>query len=603
MDKKYIHYCWFGNNPLPKLAEKCIESWKKYLPDYEIIKWSEDNVDINECPFIKEAYENKKWAFVADYARTKAIYEMGGIYFDTDMEVTKDISDLLKDDSFLGVEDSGKIACGVWFERNPHSFLSTALLEKYRSFDGFSVDDMCNISIPLLITEILEKCGFQYNSQVVQHLDNGMVIYPRDYFYPYSYNRENNIFTDNTCMIHYYDASWVPFRDKIELKMVRLFGRSRTISLIKFCQKIKYYLRCILKTILFPIVIYRNIKRKRALINDEYLLRINNTLKLINEKSDKDYITMYNKNWLGVTSATIELFDNIVDCGEILRKKDGVKIAKAILDSDIKQVVFSSLTKGEKYIISYIKNHNSNIKIKTFWHGSHSQILDDYGWQRNMEIIELHKKGFIDVAAICKESLVKFYEYNNIKTKFITNRVVLNKKIENNSKSNGETRIGIYAARCEDWRKNMFAEIAAAAQIPNVVIDMVPLSEKAKKFAEKFGVAITGVSENLSRDALIERMSKNSVNLYVTFSECSPMLPLESFEAGVPCVTGNNNHYFKTGNLNKFTVVNNEENPFEIVDRINDCINNKKIIMEEYKKFRSKNIENSKNDVSEFIKM
>ena len=95
----------------------------------------------------------------------------------------------------------------------------------------------------------------------------------------------------------------------------------------------------------------------------------------------------------------------------------------------------------------------------------------------------------------------------------------------------------------------------------------------------------------------------NSVNLYVTFSECSPMLPLESFEVGVPCVTGNNNHYFKDGDLHKYTVVNNEEDPLEIVERINDCINNKKRIMEEYKKFRNKNIENSKNDVSEFIKI
>ena len=92
--KKYIHYCWFGDKPLPKLAKKCIESWKKYLPDYEIIRWSEENVDLEECPFIKGAYENKKWAFVADYARTRALNEMGGIYFDTDMEVTKNIDEL-----------------------------------------------------------------------------------------------------------------------------------------------------------------------------------------------------------------------------------------------------------------------------------------------------------------------------------------------------------------------------------------------------------------------------------------------------------------------------------------------------------------------------
>ena len=115
--KKYIHYCWFGGKPLPKLAKKCIKSWKKYLPDYEIIRWSEENVDLEECPFIKEAYENKKWAFVADYARTKAIYEYGGIYFDTDMEVVKNIDELLNtgNDHAAYVNDDHELSGGKAF--------------------------------------------------------------------------------------------------------------------------------------------------------------------------------------------------------------------------------------------------------------------------------------------------------------------------------------------------------------------------------------------------------------------------------------------------------------------------------------------------------
>ena len=123
--KKYIHYCWFGGKPLPKLAKQCLKSWEKYLPDFEIKLWNEDNVDLNECPFIKEAYENKKWAFVADYARTKAMYEYGGIYFDTDMEIIKPIDHLLNEENgFLGVEDSHMIACGVWFEPKEKSYLA-----------------------------------------------------------------------------------------------------------------------------------------------------------------------------------------------------------------------------------------------------------------------------------------------------------------------------------------------------------------------------------------------------------------------------------------------------------------------------------------------
>ena len=140
---KYIHYCWFGGKPLPKLAKKCLKSWEKYLPDYKIIRWDESNVDINECNFIKDAYKKKKWAFVADYARTKAMYDYGGIYFDTDMEVIKNIDDLLKNnESFLGVEDSHMIACGVWYEKNKHSYLATQMLSFYRQQDSFDIDDL-----------------------------------------------------------------------------------------------------------------------------------------------------------------------------------------------------------------------------------------------------------------------------------------------------------------------------------------------------------------------------------------------------------------------------------------------------------------------------
>ena len=154
--KKYIHYCWFGNNPLPKLAKQCIASWKKYLPDYEIKCWNESNSNLEECKFVKEAYENKKWAFVADYIRTKAMYEYGGIYFDTDMEITKPIEELLTEDNgFLGVEDSHMIACGVWYEPKPKSYLSKKMLDFYRSQEYFDVDNIYKISIPRIISGIL----------------------------------------------------------------------------------------------------------------------------------------------------------------------------------------------------------------------------------------------------------------------------------------------------------------------------------------------------------------------------------------------------------------------------------------------------------------
>ena len=176
--EKIIHYCWFGDKPLPKLAKKCLKSWQKYLPDFKIMKWSEENVDLDECPFLRGAYNQKKWAFVADYVRTKALKEYGGIYFDTDMEITKNIDHLFdeKTDTFLGVEDSGYVAVGVWFERNKNAIIPTRLLEQYRELKEFDIDAMVDFTIPKMISEILNPYGLKYGRMEVQHLPNKITI-------------------------------------------------------------------------------------------------------------------------------------------------------------------------------------------------------------------------------------------------------------------------------------------------------------------------------------------------------------------------------------------------------------------------------------------
>lgn len=596
--KKYIHYCWFGNKPLPKLAKKCIKSWKKYLPDYEIIKWSEDNVNLDECPFIREAYDNKKWAFVADYARTKALYEMGGIYFDTDMEVTKDISNLFDCNTFLGVEDTGFIAVGVWYEKEKKSYLSTKLLEKYKSLKGFNPSKAYDISIPKLITEIFDNLGFYKSNKNIQNLKHNIRIYPREYFYPYSYNWQNNLFTENTCMIHYYDASWIPLKDRIEINMVRKIGRKNTSKIFNFYRKTKP----IIKVLLFPITIYKQKKQKQNMITDDYIKHIDSVIKNIEDYKNSEYIALHNGSWLGVTSATKELFENTVDCREIYRKEDIKKIGDAIVNNNIKQVIFSAMSIGYKDLAIYIRKNNPNIKLKTFWHGSHSQVHDEYGWNRNIEIIELHKKGIIDVMGTCKQSLINFYKNEKFNCKFLTNKVSTNIKPEkaNNSK---EILIGLYAAKCDDWRKNMYTQIAAASLIDNATIDMVPLNEEAINFAKIIGVNIQGENKSLQREELLKRMSKNTINLYVTFSECAPMLPLESFEMGVPCILGNNNHYFKDSKLEEYIVINNEENPEEIKEKIIKCIENRDKVLELYDEFKKDNMKSAKKYVDEFIKM
>ena len=598
--KKYIHYCWFGNKPLPKLAKKCIKSWKKYLPDYEIIKWSEENVDLEECPFIKEAYEKKKWAFVADYARTKAIYEYGGIYFDTDMLLKKNIDFLLDKPTFLGLEDSNMVNAAVWGASKPKSKFAKEMLNFYKSQKSFDDSDIYSLSIPRIITGILDKYKLDRHSNKVQILDKDIYIYPREYFYPLSYDYQNNIFTKNTCMIHYFDATWIPKWEQRENKIFRLMGKKNGQRFINIVRNTKRIIKKCIKGCFYPIFLYVRYKRK---INETYLKNIQNVYNDILNINTSKYIVFHNPEWFGVTSATVELFDNRIPCGELLRKKDIKKIGDLILKKDIKQVIFSAMCIGWKELAIYLKSNNSKIKIKTFWHGNHSQVSEPYGWERNLEIFKLHRQGIIDVMGTCKKSLVNFYKHEGFKTAFITNRVELKEKIKKQERNDKKIRIGLYAAKSDDWRKNMFTQIAAVSLMDNVVLDMVPLNKEAIRFAKYLNVEIDGVDKAIPRSELLKRMSNNDINLYVTFSECAPMLPLESFEVGVPCLTGNNHHYFTNDKLEKYLVVDNEASPVAIKGKIEQCLKNNDKILELYSIWCKKNKKESIEETKKFIEM
>lgn len=595
-NSKYIHYCWFGGKPLPKLAKKCIKSWKKFLPDYEIIEWNESNVDLEECPFIKEAYANKKWAFVADYARTKAIYEMGGIYFDTDMLIKKPIDFLLNEETFLGMEDSFMVNAAVWGEKKPKSYFSKKMLDFYKSKEHFDLNNMFSISIPRIMTKILNDEGLDHTSNEIQHLNHGISIYPREYFYPLSFNFKNNKFTDNTCMVHYFDASWFGKKEKIRVKLNRIFGEKIISSGSKVYKKIRRIGGAVIKKTLYKPAKYFKYMYLNGGKYKNDLKRAEDALHKING----DYIVMHNPDWLGITSATIELFnDNRVPCGEFLRKKDARKFANKILKKNIKQVVFSAMCIGWKDLAYYLKKKNPNIIIKVFWHGSISQVSEPYGWERNIELIDMSKDGTITTFGTCKESLVKFYEHLGINTKFIMNNVVLNEKIKHNEPKN--TVIGLYAAKKDDWRKNLFAQIAAVSLIKDATIDIIPMDYEAATFASNLGLKVTGIDKPVPRDELLKRMANNTMNLYVTFSECAPMLPIESFEVGTICLTGNNHHYFKNTELEKYLVVDNEESPVEIAKKIELCINNKDKVMKLYKTWKKENDKNSNMSTLDFI--
>lgn len=227
---KVIHYCWFGGNPLPELAIKCIESWKKYCPDYEIKEWNESNFDINSCDYIKEAYEAKKWAFVSDYARFWILYYEGGLYFDTDVELIRSIDDIIERGNFMAcekamnVEVGTNIAPGLGIAANPGLEIYREILDFYEKKHFLREDG--NIDVTTIVkytTDILKKYGFESKNEIQLVAD--IYIYPPEYFCPKDYQTEKINITENTRAIHHYSESWHGIYEKGIKKIENFFGK------------------------------------------------------------------------------------------------------------------------------------------------------------------------------------------------------------------------------------------------------------------------------------------------------------------------------------------------------------------------------------------
>ena len=223
MIPKRIHYCWFGRGAKGEKEEKCIESWKKYCPDYEFVEWNEDNFDINYNSFVKEAYDNKKYAFVSDVVRLFALYNYGGIYMDTDVELVKSPDEFLSHKAFSGFESNNWIPTGLMAGEKGFQ-LFKEFLDYYddRNFlleDG-SLDTTTNC---VIITDICKKHGLVLNGQY-QNVD-GFALYPSDYFCPFENETGKLNKTNNTIAIHWFAKSWINDSSKKTLKYSRILHR------------------------------------------------------------------------------------------------------------------------------------------------------------------------------------------------------------------------------------------------------------------------------------------------------------------------------------------------------------------------------------------
>jgi hypothetical protein len=220
---KIIHYCWFGGKPLPSLALKCLESWKFFLPDYKIVRWDENNFDINIIPYTQEAYKSKKYAFVSDYARFKILFDEGGIYLDTDVEILKEIDVFLDNEAFSGFEHIERVAPGLILGSIKNNYLFKEILESYNGCYFINSDDTFNLkTVVQRFTEILSKKGLKLNGEY--QIISGLSIYPCEYFSPKSYESGEIKLTSNSFTIHHFAASWKPKYQKYEKYFWTLLG-------------------------------------------------------------------------------------------------------------------------------------------------------------------------------------------------------------------------------------------------------------------------------------------------------------------------------------------------------------------------------------------
>lgn len=239
MIPKIIHYCWFGRNPKPDIVLKCLKSWEKYMPEYEIVEWNEDNYDVNKCEYIKVAYKEKKWAFVSDYVRFDVLNSMGGIYFDTDVELLKKIPDsILENNAFTGMESAGKVSPGLVFASIPHHPFLNDILKAYEASAFIQTGKRKYKTVNEFTTEILEKKGLNSEQKYQKIYD--IAIYPSTFFCGYNQDLGEYDIQPETISVHHYSSTWKKKTIKIRIQNLikKMVGKKGYLRLLKIKRKL-----------------------------------------------------------------------------------------------------------------------------------------------------------------------------------------------------------------------------------------------------------------------------------------------------------------------------------------------------------------------------
>lgn len=223
MIPKVIHYCWFGHADKPDSVKRYIESWRKYCPNYQIVEWNEDNFDISQNLYCKQAYEAKKWAFVSDYTRLWVLYHYGGIYMDTDVEVIQSLDSFLNEKGFSGFESPIHVPTGIMASEKGLEFIGE-LLNEYNNRLFFKLNGEYDMSTNVeSITATSVKHGLIQNGK--KQTISDFTYYPQDFFCPFDNATGRIMKTKDTYTIHWFSKTWLEPKLVRRLKITRIFHR------------------------------------------------------------------------------------------------------------------------------------------------------------------------------------------------------------------------------------------------------------------------------------------------------------------------------------------------------------------------------------------
>lgn len=355
----------------------------------------------------------------------------------------------------------------------------------------------------------------------------------------------------------------------------------------------------ILRTIKYKITNYKRIKIE----NKHYTEQANKAVEILSKYQGKDYVVFYNPTWLGVANSTKGLFENIIPLEHIYKVNDIKNIAEAINQNNVKSVIFSQICDGWTSLIEEIKRINASIKVKVIWHGNCYEFFSDFTWNLNKKVMEMYKQSKIDSFGFVRSTMYEFYKKVGFKSFYLQNNVYVKDELilEKIEKKDKKIKIGIYNADTREL-KNIYTSLSAIKLVPNAVADVVPINDGASRFVELLNLETTSINDYITTDELLKRIQENELNVYPTFTENSPMFPLESFEVGIPCLLGNNNDYFVGTKLGEYVILDKEDDAEYIKNKIINVIEHKEEIMNLYKDWKKDFDKKCNKLVEEFLK-